>query len=137
MPNENEVVEVVCALIEKKGKVMCCQRSLRMPHSLKWEFPGGKVEPLEDHLSALQREIKEELNLELLDLIFFDSSEVTIGSKNVRLHAYSCRSTNLEEMLLHEHERVKWMDKNEILNLDWLDADLPLVKNWIREKQNS
>ena len=54
------MIRVVAALIEKDDKVFIARRSTGDPNVLgKWEFPGGKVEPDEDELFAIEREIKE------------------------------------------------------------------------------
>jgi 8-oxo-dGTP diphosphatase len=52
---------VVAAVIERDGRVLICQRSATDRYPLKWEFPGGKVEPGEDPRAALARELEEEL----------------------------------------------------------------------------
>ncbi|HLY99816.1 MAG TPA: NUDIX domain-containing protein, partial [Candidatus Angelobacter sp.] len=54
---------VVAALIVKDGKILICQRTRHQPMALKWEFPGGKVEPNEQPVDALVRELDEELGI--------------------------------------------------------------------------
>ena len=54
-----------CAIIEKNGLILVAQRSEAMAMPLKWEFPGGKVEPDESAATCLQREIREELGVEI------------------------------------------------------------------------
>ena len=58
-------IHVTCAIIEKDGKVLSTQRSETMAMPLRWEFPGGKVEPNESMQTALTREIREELGAEI------------------------------------------------------------------------
>jgi 8-oxo-dGTP diphosphatase len=55
---------VVAAVIERDGKILICQRRPGQPHELKWEFPGGKLEPGESPEAALLRELQEELAIE-------------------------------------------------------------------------
>ena len=55
---------VVAAVIERAGQVLICQRRAAGTHPLKWEFPGGKVEPGEAPIEALRRELGEELAIE-------------------------------------------------------------------------
>jgi 8-oxo-dGTP diphosphatase len=57
-------IEVVAAVIERDGRVLIGQRKSGGRHALKWEFPGGKVEPGEDARAALVRELKEELDID-------------------------------------------------------------------------
>jgi mutator protein MutT len=64
MDEKAQLVEVVAAVIERDGMVLICQRKDRGKHALKWEFPGGKVEPGEGYRAALVRELTEELGID-------------------------------------------------------------------------
>jgi len=68
----NHLKVVVGGLIYQNKKILICQRKEEGDHPLKWEFPGGKVKELEDNQEALSRELKEELNIEINEMIFFD-----------------------------------------------------------------
>ena len=57
-------MEVVAAVIERDGQILIGQRKARGRHGLKWEFPGGKVEPGEELRAALARELREELGID-------------------------------------------------------------------------
>ena len=57
------MTQVVAAIIEREGRVLICRRRESDPHPLKWEFPGGKVEPGEAPAAALARELREELDI--------------------------------------------------------------------------
>jgi 8-oxo-dGTP diphosphatase len=57
------MLHVVAAVIEREGRVLICQRRAGQSHPLKWEFPGGKVEPGETPAQALTRELEEELDI--------------------------------------------------------------------------
>ena len=59
-------VPVVCAVIERNGRVLIAQRPLHKLLPLKWEFAGGKVEPGEAPAAAIVREIREELGCEIV-----------------------------------------------------------------------
>ncbi len=59
------MIDVTCAIILRDGKILATQRSEKMNLPLKWEFPGGKIEQNETPGNCLQREIREELNLEI------------------------------------------------------------------------
>src|SRR5689334_14996356 len=58
------MVTVVAAVIERAGRILIAQRKRTGQHPLKWEFPGGKVEPGETAEAALVRELAEELGIE-------------------------------------------------------------------------
>ena len=57
------MVRVVAAILECDGRVLICRRKPDQSHPLKWEFPGGKVEPGETPEQALSRELEEELDI--------------------------------------------------------------------------
>src|SRR5579859_2573495 len=58
------MIQVVAAILERDGKILICRRTAEQSHPLKWEFPGGKVEPGESPGEALARELEEELGME-------------------------------------------------------------------------
>ncbi|MBD3246773.1 MAG: NUDIX domain-containing protein [Candidatus Omnitrophica bacterium] len=58
-------MEIVAALIGHQGKILLCQRNPEDHYGLLWEFPGGKVEPEETLTAAIEREIEEELDIEI------------------------------------------------------------------------
>ena len=72
-------VEVVAAVMVRDGKILIGQRKRTGRHPLKWEFPGGKVEPGEDPRAALARELREELNVDAVIGEELDSYEVGYG----------------------------------------------------------
>jgi len=55
------MLQVVAAILEREGRILICRRTAQQSHPLKWEFPGGKVEPGETPDAALARELEEEL----------------------------------------------------------------------------
>ena len=116
---------VVCGVIKKDDKVLCCQRSKKMSLPLQWEFPGGKCEKGEDLKSALARELQEELNLNVLVGDLFEVSLYEPGE--IKLMAYHCEALNINDLKLFEHVAFKWLNKNELHTLNWAQADLPIV----------
>jgi 8-oxo-dGTP diphosphatase len=120
--------QVVAALIVKDGKVLACQRTRHQSMPLKWEFPGGKVEPGEDHRDALRRELEEELGI----LANIGSLVTTIqhtypGGAGFELHFFLVHEFNgeLQNRIFRE---VMWAEKAELPALDFLEADAPLVR---------
>ena len=57
------MLQVVAAILEREGKILICRRTPQQSHPLKWEFPGGKIEPGETPHAALTRELHEELGI--------------------------------------------------------------------------
>lgn len=126
------MIHVVCAIINNDKKILIAQRSERMALPLKWEFPGGKVEKDEDKKTALQREIKEELAMEIevghaLDPVIYHYEDFTIT-----LYPYLCASAS-KEFIKREHEEVRWEKVENLKKYDWAAADVPVVKKLITE----
>ncbi len=60
----DSMTTVVAGILKREGRILICRRRADQPHPLKWEFPGGKLEPGESLLTALTRELREELGIE-------------------------------------------------------------------------
>lgn len=121
---------VVCVLLEDGDKVLAARRSADMSLPWKWEFPGGKVEPGESLEAALRREIEEELSVQI-DLIEAWPAEQhpLPDGRELLLHPFLGRiQLGVPQAL--EHAEIRWCDPNQILDLDWADADLALAEKW-------
>ena len=122
-------VEVVAAVIIKDSKILCVQRGVsKLDYiSKKWEFPGGKIEENESFEDALIREIQEELRLNIRIEKLFLTVEHTYQDFHLTMHSYLCETENTE-LTLTEHLDFKWLEKENLLALDWAAADVPIVK---------
>lgn len=121
------MIQVVCAVILKENKILIAQRSEQMKLPLKWEFPGGKIEKDEDEIQALIREIKEELNVDILPIKRVSSHIHDYGSFKINLIAYLCNYVSGEIMLL-EHLDYEFVEFENLINYDLADADIPVVE---------
>ena len=81
------MLEVVAAILEREGRILVCQRTAQQSHPLKWEFPGGKVEPGELPAQALERELEEELGITAARSEEITRYEFTYPGKNPILAA--------------------------------------------------
>ena len=124
-----KTIEVVAAVIFREGRVLCVQRpeNAREYVSLKWEFPGGKIESGENREQALKREIREELDVEIGNLDYFMTVEHTYPDFHLVMHAYTC-SILKDEPVLKEHVALKWLPAKDLDQLDWAAADIPIVE---------
>ena len=120
---------VVAALIAKDGKLLVCQRTRHQTMPLKWEFPGGKIEPKEQPRDALRRELEEELGI-----------LATIGDEVARIqHEYpNGASVELRFFVVREYQGeienrifrdIQWAVPKDLPKFDFLEADLTLVRD--------
>ena len=126
---ENKNLLVVGGLIVKKNKILICQRSFHNEHSLKWEFPGGKVKIQEDPQQALKRELNEELKIIIEHPIYlceymFEYQDL---GKKVKLiffliDEYSGEISNTI------HNQLKWIEIKQLSDYDFLEGDHQVIK---------
>lgn len=127
-------INVVAALIKKDGKVLIARRSTGDDTVIdKWEFPGGKVEPCEKEEEAIEREIKEEFDLEIQAEKFLVNNIYKYPNKVVNLKLYSCNYVS-GEFHLHDHSEYVWVLPEALLDYDLAPADVRLA---IFVKENS
>jgi 8-oxo-dGTP diphosphatase len=122
-------IPVVCAVIEDAaGRVLVAQRPADKHLPLKWEFPGGKVEPGEDPRAALVREIREELGCEITIHRELPRFEHDYGSVVIDMSPFLCTlAPRSAAPLAHEHVDLRWATRTELTTLDLAAADLPVV----------
>ena len=126
------MIQVSCAIIVNSiGKVLVTQRSINMPLPLKWEFPGGKIEAGETAEECLIREIKEELNIEIQITGSLPPNDHQYPDKLIRLIPFICRQKG-GELVLKEHSSYKWLDAKDLLDLDWAEADVGVVVEYLK-----
>lgn len=123
---DKKSIEVVAAIIVKDEKIYATQRGYGA-YKDKWEFPGGKIEPGETREHALEREIKEELDTEICVGDHICTVEYDYPEFYLTMHCFLCNILSGELTLL-EHEDAKWLGKDEIWSVDWLPADIEVVK---------
>ena len=120
-----KTIEVVAAVILKDKQVLATQRGYGDLQG-RWEFPGGKIEAGEDHTTALSREIQEELDVFIVVGEFLTTIEYDYPSFHLIMHAYQCELKG--EFHLQEHSAARWLTKETLYDVDWLEADLPIVE---------
>jgi len=125
------MIPVLCAIIYFDTKILVAQRSEKMKLPLKWEFPGGKLEENESEIDCVKREIKEELNIEIEILRRLSSSEYDYGTFKIKLIPYLANYIS-GDIQLSEHNDYRLLDKSELMNLDWAEADIPIVEEFLK-----
>ena len=125
------MIHVTCAIIHFDGKILVTQRSEKMKLPLKWEFPGGKLEEDESEADCVKREILEEINIEIEVVKQLSNSVYDYGSFKINLIPFIAKYIS-GEIILSEHKDYKLLDNSELLNLDWAEADLPIVEEFLK-----
>lgn len=127
MPTSLPTMTVVAGLLWQAGHLLICQRRRDQAHALKWEFPGGKVEPGETYEDGLRRELHEELGI-----------DADIGAARYRTcHQYPGQYTvNLiffdvpvfrGQPHNHVFEQICWVTPAALPTFDFLDGDAELI----------
>jgi 8-oxo-dGTP diphosphatase len=123
------LTQVVAGIIERDGRVLICRRRADQAHPLKWEFPGGKVEPGESAAQALRRELTEELAIEIDGCHeigryqFGYPGKAPIELVFLRVGGYS---GPIDNRIFHE---VLWAPRNSLIQYDFLEGDLPFLRS--------
>ena len=124
--------EVTAGIILKEDKILIAKRGLDKKFSGRWEFPGGKLEPGESLQDCIKRELKEELNISIKNQEYFITNEHEYDNFKVKIHSFLIREYN-GEIILNEHEELKWINPNKYEEYDILEADLPFIKAFLKK----
>lgn len=119
-------IEVVAAIIKNGEKIFATQRGYG-EFKDGWEFPGGKKEPDETLEEALLREIREELDTAIKIDYLLDTIEYDYPTFHLTMHCFLCTVLS-GNLILREHEAARWLTKEQLWSVDWLPADLVLIK---------
>ena len=127
----NKIINVTCAIINFKDKTLAVQRSAKMKLPLKWEFAGGKIEEGESEIDCIKREILEELNIQIE--VKERLTPVVHQYPNFKIKLIPFIAEYIKgELKLREHSDFVLVNKKELLNLDWAEADVPILKEFIK-----
>lgn len=121
-----KTIHVAAAIIQRNGQILAAQRGYG-EFKDGWEFPGGKLEPGETGADACIREIDEELHVRIAGLDYLCTVEHDYGTFHLSMECFTCHieSGAIDDS---EHENLKWLTGDNLWTVDWLPADIKVVK---------
>ena len=122
-----KTIEVVAGVITDGGRFLATQRGYG-DYKDGWEFPGGKVEPGESPEGALVRELKEELAVDVIVGERICTVEYDYPKFHLTMHCFFCTLPVGCRPTLLEHEAARWLDRESLGSVNWLPADVEVVK---------
>ncbi len=131
------MIRVVAGVIVRDGKILVCQRRRDDSFPLKWEFPGGKIEPGEDDRAALVRELREELGVEATIVREIERVEhhYAKAERTARAHqrtafsiAFFLVNIGAQEPQNLAFEKFQWDLPADLKSHDFLEANGALVR---------
>ena len=131
-PTSHKHIHVTCAIIERDGLVLAAQRSATMSLPLKWEFPGGKIDPGESPDQCLRRELVEEMGISVNIGSVLSPKTHMYPTFTVTLYPFVC-DIESGNITLHEHAAITWLPPQEMYSLDWAEADIPVIESYLSE----
>lgn len=125
-------VNVVAAIIFQNSQILIAKRPNNKHQGGYWEFPGGKIEHNEEALFALKRELKEELNIELIKATEFDFVEFDYADKNVNIKFFLVTQfAGMPEGL--EGQPICWVNPTQLTNYEFPEANRSVVAKILKE----
>lgn len=127
-----KTITVVGAVFTSNDGVLAFRRSAGKAAAGKWEFPGGKVEANESPTQALQREILEELGIEIQVGQLIDRSSTVVGENTIDLACYHVESASFPSAS-SDHDSIVWQPLSSLRELDWAEPDWPTIAKLERD----
>ena len=128
-----KTIRVTAAVIRKDDRVFATARGYG-DYKGGWEFPGGKIEPGETPQQALAREIREELDTDILVGDLIDTIEYDYPTFHLSMDCFWC-SIRSGSLTLREAEAARWLTAEKLDSVEWLPADRSLIEK-IRQGLN-
>ena len=132
-----KIVKTVAGVIKnERGQILCTLRDQGKYDyvSFKWEFPGGKIEEGETNEQTLARDLHEELEIDVKIGDFFYQVEHDYPDFHLSMAVYECDLIS-KEMKMNVHKGIKWLYPEDIITLDWAQADIPVAELIFKNNQ--
>ncbi|MTD39834.1 pyrimidine (deoxy)nucleoside triphosphate diphosphatase [Erwinia sp. CPCC 100877] len=119
-------LDVVAAIIHRRGEILLAQRPPDGDQPGLWEFPGGKLEPGESQPQALIRELREELGIQATVGSYIASQRQQVSGRIIHLHAWAVPDFQGKLQLL-SHSALVWCRPEAAMTYPLAPADIPLL----------
>jgi 8-oxo-dGTP diphosphatase len=115
--------------LARPSRVLAARRSTEGAMAGGWEFPGGKVEPGEEPVSALHRELDEELQIRvrLGDELSAPNGEAWPLAANLTMRLWFAELAGGTPTLTGSHDELRWLSAGQLDDVAWLPADRDIV----------
>ncbi|MEV5493709.1 (deoxy)nucleoside triphosphate pyrophosphohydrolase [Streptomyces bobili] len=123
-----ERIVVVGAALLDSDRLLAARRSAPPELAGRWELPGGKVEPGELPEEALVRELREELGVDARTVERVPGEWPLRQPYVLRVWTARLRPASAAPAPLQDHDALRWLTREEIWDVDWLDQDVPAVR---------
>ncbi len=121
------MIQVTCAILIQEQRILAVRRSNSMSRPGKWEFPGGKMETGETAEECIVRELQEELAIRVEVIQPLTPSQFNYPDISIQLLPFLVRKLS-GDIQLREHDACMWVSPSELFQLDWAEADIPIVE---------
>jgi len=122
------MIRVAAAIIEDgQGKILIARRKKGKSQEGLWEFPGGKIELEETPEECLERELREEMNIEIEPYAYFGENDHWYGETHIRLITYRAGLVS-GEIKLVDHDEYSWVNPSQLGEFAFAPADIRFVK---------
>jgi 8-oxo-dGTP diphosphatase len=119
---------VVGAALLDGGRLLAARRSAPVELAGRWELPGGKVEPGERPEAALVRELREELGVDAQVIERVPGTWPLKPPYVLQVWTVRLLPGTGEPKPLEDHDALRWLSPGELWDVDWLDQDVPAVR---------
>ncbi|MBQ3060643.1 MAG: (deoxy)nucleoside triphosphate pyrophosphohydrolase [Desulfovibrio sp.] len=122
-------IEVAAGIIWREGRFLAAQRPSDKIQAGWWEFPGGKLEADENAVTALARELQEELGIRVIECAFWQCVEHAYAERGFAARLHFFHVTAFEgEPCPSEGQVVRWVSPDEACELGFLPADADILE---------
>ena len=122
------MTRVAVGILKRDGKILVCQRKRGSRYELKWEFPGGKLEPGESVEDCLQRELREELSLSFVSIESIEIQHWHYDDGGKFEVAYCTVTEFAGQPQNHVFEQTRWVTPRELAALDHLEGNKDIIR---------